>query len=557
MEISTINSGKSSRKYVMALLALITAFAVFHLGIQHFALKSFNILQIEGSFPTGTQLYFDNSTPLHGISEQTRVGTTVKASPAFNSSTKPTPLRIHLSNRIVDRFQLTVVYPIEHDAELGHKLDVKHLTLLSHFSKQAVSWDTPSITSAFSITQTQDKKTNRPLTILELKQPLTANNIFLTWILPLVMAVGTTILLMTAQWPALPALDDLLSNQQSRNTQNFAALDGLRGLAAVFVLLEHTMGVFSGIGHLGVWLFFVLSGFLLMKPFVVQPEKMLQIKQLAHFMQRRIQRIIPMYFFMITGVFLLDLRIEDAMRHYLLVQGDGHYWSIVQEMYFYILLPVIAIVAYLLGRGRPILSSLLLLSAATVWSFSHTQSAFSIYAMNLPMQLFFEVFMIGTMGTYLFHAVFVKQPQLQAFFQRHCHSITLAAGVFLLFLVQLFMRNNAFGFQLVAFAQPLVSAVLCLILILLAVMLPTHSWYNRILANYSLRFIGIIGFSFYLIHPYVVTLVNYSVERLFRVPVDFFGDLPRFIVAMIITTFFASLTYSYIERPFLIKKRPA
>ena len=55
------------------------------------------------------------------------------------------------------------------------------------------------------------------------------------------------------------------------------SLDGLRGLAALMVFLSHTSneGIyfsssfnFSGIGKSGVFLFFVLSSFLLTYPFV-------------------------------------------------------------------------------------------------------------------------------------------------------------------------------------------------------------------------------------------------------------------------------------------------
>jgi len=65
---------------------------------------------------------------------------------------------------------------------------------------------------------------------------------------------------------------DLILQDTSVNGTKYAALDGLRGLAVLTVFFSHSSGFrqrptpwtsFHGLGHIGVYLFFVLSGFLL------------------------------------------------------------------------------------------------------------------------------------------------------------------------------------------------------------------------------------------------------------------------------------------------------
>ena len=535
------------RSSISTLLIFVVCFLTYLLLSQYFLLKSFNVLEIKGHFPPKTSAYYNSSTPLHGFNEQTSLTTQ-------NPHDEPiSVLRLQLSNRIVDRFKLTFHHTDE-------KFHIQSMALFSHFSKHSVVWDENNLFDSFSTDKKALPNDNTGLdeaklgSTYELKESIAAKNFFLAWVLPFVLAISTTLLIRTTQWSMIPAINDLLSNQQGRNKKNYPSLDGLRGIAAIFVLLEHTTIHFNGVGHLGVWLFFVLSGFLLMKPFVMTPKEMLRPSKLALFLERRIKRIIPMYFFMITCVYLFTQRIEDAVRHYLLAQGDGHYWSILQEVYFYMALPLIATIVYSISKGRPWLSCGALVVMAVIWSYFQSGDNTSVYAMGVALPLFFEVFIIGAIGTYLFHAIFMQAPTAIAFFERHCSIITILGGLFFIGLIQAFMSQNLFGTFIEAFTHPILSAILCLSLILLAVMLPSHSWYNRILSFSLFRYVGIIGFSFYLFHPYAVTLVIYSIEHFLQVPVDYIGSTPLVLATFVVTVITASFTYSYIERPFLTKQ---
>src|SRR3954447_733875 len=87
--------------------------------------------------------------------------------------------------------------------------------------------------------------------------------------------------------------------------QRFPALDGLRGLAVLLVLLDHAsdaeLRLFPGAnmnraGKYGVYLFFVLSAFLLTHLLLLTPaEKLARFRTWFTYFVRRFLRIFPLY----------------------------------------------------------------------------------------------------------------------------------------------------------------------------------------------------------------------------------------------------------------------
>ena len=83
-------------------------------------------------------------------------------------------------------------------------------------------------------------------------------------------------------------------------------LDGLRGLAALIVVFSHTSnaGLFlvpglnmSGTGKSGVYLFFILSSFLLTRPILSLKDNFFTSQNLTRYFKRRVTRIFPLYLF--------------------------------------------------------------------------------------------------------------------------------------------------------------------------------------------------------------------------------------------------------------------
>jgi peptidoglycan/LPS O-acetylase OafA/YrhL len=156
-------------------------------------------------------------------------------------------------------------------------------------------------------------------------------------------------------------------------------LDGLRGVAVLIVFLSHTSnrGVFllpfadfSGTGKSGVYLFFVLSSFLLTSPFLKKGAAARTKAFLLNYASRRILRIYPLYIVylllgLVTTLFLgrligsstpvgipFTLSIGELFNHLALRQAKGITWSIVVEFRYYFVLPFLALALAIPLRAR-------------------------------------------------------------------------------------------------------------------------------------------------------------------------------------------------------------
>ena len=177
----------------------------------------------------------------------------------------------------------------------------------------------------------------------------------------------------------------------------FPAVDGLRALAALMVLVGHTSFLSGFNSHgavgavfsrfdMGVALFFIISGFLLYRPFVAARLDGRPAPGVLRYGRRRLLRIVPAYWLALTVLAIWPGLSGDVFGHipvyYLFLQnlriewlqgGLTTVWSLCVEMQFYLVLPLYAIAAARWLRGRDAalqvrveLVSLALLGAASL-----------------------------------------------------------------------------------------------------------------------------------------------------------------------------------------------
>lgn len=145
--------------------------------------------------------------------------------------------------------------------------------------------------------------------------------------------------------------------------KRIGSLDSLRGIAALIVVLYHYTSRFPGLfpdagkvpfefryGHYGVELFFLISGFVIFMTL----EK---AKSVSDFALRRFARLYPPFWFCAILTFILVSAMGPASRsisasgmltNLSMISGmfgkprvDGVYWSLEQELIFYILMAAV------------------------------------------------------------------------------------------------------------------------------------------------------------------------------------------------------------------------
>jgi peptidoglycan/LPS O-acetylase OafA/YrhL len=157
----------------------------------------------------------------------------------------------------------------------------------------------------------------------------------------------------------------------------FPLFDSLRAVAALSVVVTHTAGIttfnrsndilgpFTARLNVGVTIFFVISGFLIYRPFVSARMDGRAAPQLLAYARRRLLRIVPAYWLAITllatwpglvGVFTHQWWVYygylQNLRPVWGVTGLVPAWSLCVEMSFYLLLPFYALAAARLLHGR-------------------------------------------------------------------------------------------------------------------------------------------------------------------------------------------------------------
>ncbi|HEX5088315.1 MAG TPA: acyltransferase [Nocardioides sp.] len=153
------------------------------------------------------------------------------------------------------------------------------------------------------------------------------------------------------------------------------ALDGLRGVAVLIVVLDHgQVRAVQGAGGAGVTLFFVLSGFLITGLLLREHDRVGRI-DLRAFYRRRARRLLPALTVFLAAVVAHygSIAVPSAVVTVLYIAnvpaaGSGtalffplhHMWSLAVEEQFYLLWPAATLLLLRVGRTRRQLAAILL-----------------------------------------------------------------------------------------------------------------------------------------------------------------------------------------------------
>lgn len=163
----------------------------------------------------------------------------------------------------------------------------------------------------------------------------------------------------------------------------FYGADGIRGLACLMVLIAHIPGFFfqsiasyfSGTGKYGVWLFFVLSAFLLTSKF---KQTGFSAWAVMSYGLGRVLRIVPVFLIVVFIYWMVGFAgiqsLEDLGSAATMSKGFSHLWTIPVEFKFYFVLPFFA-AAFIFVRSRlgvvstAVFGGIVIASHQMIWPF--------------------------------------------------------------------------------------------------------------------------------------------------------------------------------------------
>lgn len=355
---------------------------------------------------------------------------------------------------------------------------------------------------------------------------------------------------------------------------HFPGLNGVRFIAALLVIIDHTELFKSYLGYPTLWensysaylgafgvsIFFVLSGFLI--TYLLLEEQTEGPIRVKHFYLRRILRIWPLYYLLVLFGFLVvpylsflqipqySADMGDYLGRFLLFAGlaanvafvyfptiafANILWSVAVEEQFYLFWP------HVVKFKRTLLwIMLLLLSGYLALKFyaGELDSKFE----ELVIRTRFSSMIIGGIGAYL---VFLQKPVLKLLYHRLVQVVLI-----LLFVLMVTDRIDYASFAWIQ--DELISLVVCGLIINIA----TNIRSLVHLENPLFSYFGKLSYGLYVYHLFAVVLVLKGLPALLSIqewspwisyPVTL-GSI------LLLTTGISHLSYTYFESYFLRKK---
>jgi peptidoglycan/LPS O-acetylase OafA/YrhL len=342
-------------------------------------------------------------------------------------------------------------------------------------------------------------------------------------------------------------------------TRTFGSLDGVRGLCILSVVWHHATppvpGVFFQRGFLGVDMFFVLSGFLIVTLMLRERDRMGTI-DLKKFYARRMLRIFPIYYLLIFGLLVLYVVTKPASLTatgyyqalpflltytsnwvHIHANNMGIMWSLATEEQFYLCWPIIEKLLRPLGVAVVLAVVLIVNQLINFGAFDGVFAA--LYGKQPHLPILATTFTPIALGVLLAHALHARRT-FSAWYRLVGHrGSSLIFGALLLALV-VFSPADISGL-----ARLLIQ--LAMTLLLGAVVVREDHWARPVLTFAPLASLGVISYGMYIYHMCAIHPVRVGFERLG-------GNLAGFsffVVSLVVTVGVASLSYRFIEQPLL------
>ena len=384
----------------------------------------------------------------------------------------------------------------------------------------------------------------------------------------------------------------------------FPCFDGFRAIAAMCVLVFHTgfvtgytlrnhafgLPFFLSRLDLGVAIFFLVSAFLLYRPFVRAHLEQRPAPGVRSFFRRRLLRILPAYWAALTVLALVNAA-PDVWTwrgfpiFYGLAQiyvpgrslgGIGQTWSLATELSFYAFLPVYA---WVLGRkARPperqlraeLVGALVLYAASFAFRlFANAQfphRAEMKFWLLSTTDLFALGITIAVLSAWFAHRGFQPRVTLHRAFP----AVSWALALFAFWVVSIPLDLRRYPFGPISIGQDLARqtlyGIVAFFLLLPGVFGPQdRGGVRRFLQARPVQLTGLVSYGVFLWHPWITSRLfgwvgdaRVGADGWLRTSGGNIVPVPFVLAATVVLVLaVAGLSYVIVERPFLrLKRRP-
>ena len=302
----------------------------------------------------------------------------------------------------------------------------------------------------------------------------------------------------------------------------FKQLNGIRFIAVLLVLLDHWLVPILPIplGHLGVVIFFVLSGFLITRILFLNADEIQNTRSSAwpkilRFIYRRSLRIFPIYFILLFIGLIFNISnfkelwlwlISYTPNFYIMVKGQwlgtwDHLWSLAVEEQYYLIFPYFILFLNKKNYVRLffIMLSLGILSRTYFYIYQSHIIKEDMYMINEvnPISVL-DAFGIGGFLAYLYH--YKSNLFKKILFSHYLTLLTLCFYILSLYLSyrSIYTYDNIYYIVL----RTIFASIFSFYLIGNSIILSDNK-FNLILENRVIIYLGSISYGIYLYHNLV------------------------------------------------------
>lgn len=318
--------------------------------------------------------------------------------------------------------------------------------------------------------------------------------------------------------------------------------DGIRGFACLIVLVVHSIAItypqsypyLTGCGKIGVWLFFILSAYLLTHQFFY---KGFSKDIMVNYLISRFFRVYPIFFIAVIAYYLLGTAHINMKRDLFLALslqgGFAHLWIIPVQLKFYIILPVFAwigrLIMYRFGLKGIVVGALLFIVFHQVF-FPYWE----LPENSIEMIWYLPVFVFGVVGAFI--TISSHMPRNRAVY---IGLLSLAC----IFLATPFMRYLLLGMPPTRY---LMNKYMYIGFAWMAFIVTQVNTNGELLTQKWLCSIGSWSYSIYLFHFFIVMRLGQLFPQ----------SIITVVVSIILSILFGYVSYSILERNIMgLRKR--